>query len=279
MRDQATAADVVKAVVRAIEATFDASDWQNLALETGHLDLVNNHPRLLRSLGWGDDDYLSCVISVVPTILGVHPGKGESARTAAGLPNLVAVERAVGLERWLRDNDASMHHVLYGDSGQTVLDEMEDVTDWLSVPDIDRHAIRIRQGLISDPAQALGSAKELLESVFKAILELHGHSKDTRADLLPLMTRVNQQLGLQASGIRDSDPGAEQRRRIAGSLNQLVQSVSELRNAGFGTGHGGSRRDELDLATVRLTVTAAVATASFYAETHREQIKRAGGQM
>lgn len=36
---------------------FDESDWRKLGLRTGFQDEIDNHPRLLRSLGWGDEDY------------------------------------------------------------------------------------------------------------------------------------------------------------------------------------------------------------------------------
>ena len=36
---------------------FDASDWRELGALTNSLDDVENHPRLLRSLSWGDPDY------------------------------------------------------------------------------------------------------------------------------------------------------------------------------------------------------------------------------
>jgi hypothetical protein len=47
-----------------------------------------------------------------------------------------------------------------------------------------------------------------------------------------------------------------------GSLAQLVIATAELRNAGFGTGHGLGRRPELNVATPRLVV----AAATFYIE-------------
>lgn len=36
---------------------FDASNWRELGALTNTIDEVDSHPRLLRSLGWGDPDY------------------------------------------------------------------------------------------------------------------------------------------------------------------------------------------------------------------------------
>lgn len=46
--------------------SFDAGDWETLALYLGESgSIINNHQRLLRSLGWGDPDYPACVAEVI----------------------------------------------------------------------------------------------------------------------------------------------------------------------------------------------------------------------
>jgi len=83
-----------------------------------------------------------------------------------------------------------------------------------------------------------------------------------------LLKKANVHLGLDTTGVRSGDPGAEQRRKALGSSAQLVVTTAELRNAGFSTGHGLSRRPELDVPTARLVVAAAVAVATFNIEAH-----------
>jgi len=51
---------------------FTASDWMNLAALTGNIDRVEAHPRLLRSLRFGDEDYEGHVLSVLSEM--VHAG-------------------------------------------------------------------------------------------------------------------------------------------------------------------------------------------------------------
>lgn len=272
MRADAEQNKILRAVVEVIEATFDRSRWLELALATDNLDRVKRHPRLLRSLSWGDPDYLGCVIDMVPVILGRPPGRGaldglpDSADES--FPNLGIVERLVNLQGWLRENDPELYRDLYAGEDDVVLDELQLAAAELGLTDIDEHAVRIRRGLHEDPAQAIGSSKELLETVLKAVLGLHGAGPETKLDLPKLVKKANLALGLDAAGVRGSDPGAEQRRRLLGSLTQIVNSAAELRNAGFGTGHGASRRPALDLATARLVVSAAVAAATFYIEAH-----------
>ena len=83
-----------------------------------------------------------------------------------------------------------------------------------------------------------------------------------------LLHGASEKLGFHPGGHRDNDPGSEQRRKLFGALTNIVNTTAELRNAGFGTGHGGTQRPQLDVATARLVVSAAVAVATFYIEAH-----------
>jgi hypothetical protein len=83
-----------------------------------------------------------------------------------------------------------------------------------------------------------------------------------------LLKEANIALGLDPAGVRGSEPGAVQRRKALGALTNLVSSIPELRNAGFGTGHGLCQRPTLDVATARLAVSAAVTAATFYIAAH-----------
>lgn len=149
-----------------------------------------------------------------------------------------------------------------------VLDELDEAAERLGLPDIDMHAVRIRRGLHGDPAQAIGSAKELLETTLKAVLGLHGAGPETRITIPALVKRANVSLGLDAASVTGDDAAAEHRRRVLGSLAQIVNSTAEVRNAGLGTGHGVSQGPTPDVATARLVVSAAVTVATFYAEAH-----------
>ncbi len=48
--------------------SFSEGDWYTLGQITGKLNVINDHPRLLRSMGFGDDDYDYCVAEVLDTI-------------------------------------------------------------------------------------------------------------------------------------------------------------------------------------------------------------------
>lgn len=274
MRADADENAIIRAVVRVIEETFDRSRWLELALSTNNLDRVKKHPRLLRSLAWGDEDYLGCVIDMVPVILGrpgsQHPELDSLANTSLHqtFPNLRIVESALNLQAWLKENDPELYRELYAGEDESVLDELQSAAALLGVPDVDEHAARIRRSLHDDPAQAIGSSKELLETVLKAVLGLHGAGPETKIDMPALVKKANVALGLDAATVRGNDPRAKHQRKLLGSLTHIVNSAAEFRNAGFGTGHGLSQRPTLDVATARLTTSAAVAAATFYMEVY-----------
>lgn len=267
VRADAKATKALLAISKAVEATFSKGDWLALGLVTDAQEAITRHSRLLRSLEWGDSDYAGNVLEVLPAVLGSRRADVKG-RAAQAFPNLREVEEQVGLQAWLAANEPALHTELYGGEDVAVLDELEETSARLGIPDIDMHAARIRRGLHDDPGQAIGSAKELLETTLKAVLGLHGAGPETKLDIPKLVKQANVKLGLDAAGVAGSDPGAEQTRKVLGGLAQVVNGTAELRNAGFGTGHGLSRGPVAEVATARMVVSAAVTVATFYAEAH-----------
>lgn len=53
-----------------IVADFDASNWRELGALTNTLDEVEKHPRLLRSLSWGDPDYDGLALTFLRKMIG-----------------------------------------------------------------------------------------------------------------------------------------------------------------------------------------------------------------
>jgi hypothetical protein len=47
---------------------FDANNWDEIGLLTGYSKVINEHPRLLRSLSWGDEDYAGNALDIIHTI-------------------------------------------------------------------------------------------------------------------------------------------------------------------------------------------------------------------
>lgn len=51
-----------------VVSNFDAGNWEEVGLLTGFSSIIDNHPRLLRSLSWGDEDYAGNALTVLSTI-------------------------------------------------------------------------------------------------------------------------------------------------------------------------------------------------------------------
>jgi AbiJ N-terminal domain 5 len=56
-----------------IVSNFAAGDWEEIGLLTGCSELINRHPRLLRSLSWGDEDYAGNVLQMLRIIFEEAP--------------------------------------------------------------------------------------------------------------------------------------------------------------------------------------------------------------
>ena len=56
-----------------IAAGFSDSNWRELGALTETLDMIERHPRLLRSLSWGDEDYDGHALTVLKDMIDVDP--------------------------------------------------------------------------------------------------------------------------------------------------------------------------------------------------------------
>ncbi|KXU90042.1 hypothetical protein CI15_07685 [Paraburkholderia monticola] len=55
----------VLALREKVVADFNAGDWEEIGLLTGFSDQISRHPRLLRSLAWGDEDYAGNALTMI----------------------------------------------------------------------------------------------------------------------------------------------------------------------------------------------------------------------
>ncbi len=130
---------------------------------------------------------------------------------------------------------------------------------------------RMQTAVETDPALAIGTAKELVESTCKAILDARGVMAPKRSDLPKLAHLAMAELQLVPDQVTNSGRASDSARMMGSSLSGLVASISELRNQ-HGTGHGQApARSGLSARHARLVVGAASTLAVFLWETHLEQ--------
>ncbi|GIF52992.1 abortive infection Abi-like protein [Asanoa ferruginea] len=97
---------------------------------------------------------------------------------------------------------------------------------------------RIARALPDDPAQAIGSAKELIEATAKTVLGERGVPFDDRTVKLPwLVDTTQRELHLHPQTLAPGPDGSQAVKRILGGLSGIAMGLVELRNEGYGTGH------------------------------------------
>jgi hypothetical protein len=132
------------------------------------------------------------------------------------------------------------------------------------------HLRRIDAGLKSDPAAAIGSSKELLESVLKAILEDYEVDYRPGEDLMGLYKKVQESMGLNTQAVPGDAKGSDAAVKALRALVTTVQSLAELRNA-LGTGHGPSRQSAALTRHARLAFNSSLAVTTFLLDTWHER--------
>jgi hypothetical protein len=88
-----------------------------------------------------------------------------------------------------------------------------------------------------NPYEAIGKAKELLESCCKTILDKYDVKTEKNIELSKLMKKTTKILKLTPKNIDDSKKASETIKKILGSLGSVSQGLAELRNS-YGGGHG-----------------------------------------
>lgn len=89
----------------------------------------------------------------------------------------------------------------------------------------------------NDTDLAIGTAKELLETVCKSILNHRGEHLKPEWTLPQLIKATTSALDFKPKGASDPEKAERAIRQVLGGIASIVQGVSELRND-FGTGHG-----------------------------------------
>jgi hypothetical protein len=97
---------------------------------------------------------------------------------------------------------------------------------------------QIQRAIVEDPALVVGCARELIESTAKVVLAERGLSVSEKADLPELVGQAQQAFAPHPSSAAPGPDGTDAVKRILGSVSTIAAGLAELRNRGYGTGHG-----------------------------------------
>ncbi|MFF4285703.1 abortive infection family protein [Streptomyces sp. NPDC001633] len=135
------------------------------------------------------------------------------------------------------------------------------------------HQNRVRAGLQKDPAAAIASCKELVESLCKIILERQGIDYPSGEDLPALFKRVTQLLGLNVDSVPEHAKASGTVTKILRTLTTTVQGLAELRNQ-LGLGHGRAQPSPAFERHARLALNSTVAVTEFLLDTWHDRMER-----
>jgi len=204
---------LVPKLVEAIEAIpFSEGDWKHLAYATGTDDFVLSHPRLLRSLSWGDPDYDSHVFTAVEHILGRDP------------ENIATVLAHAKIGPWMKEHAPDIY-AEFAEDGAAPVPTFQPGTSAREVVD---RAFKDARVLFtsSGPLSAFDRVHTALHGYLRAACDEAGitYGKDPSIIDLFKLLRENHP-ALQRLGSRSEDA-----QKLLKAMSSVVDTLNTLRN-------------------------------------------------
>jgi len=265
--------------LRTIETEFDAADiardeQYNPPTSGQRRALVEQYYHTLDFSNWADVRKLLVVYQNALAQLeeqARHPSPWDNGDWAQ--------KRFSSLKKWIeRDGFRYENRTLLPVGAVAPLEAVEDAVRNLDLPELLRQIARMRSSVDEDPALAIGTAKELVETTCKTILLERRVEFSPSADVGELVKKAREVLHLLPEDIPESAKGAQTIRKLLSNLGTIGQSLGELRNL-YGSGHGrpGGARG-LGPRHARLAVGSAATLTLFLFETHQERLPPSAGK-
>jgi hypothetical protein len=182
-----------------------------------------------------------------------------------------APARFLEKRRLLEPCKAIAHRLM---SGDVRLDDLKQISVVFDAKHLADQIRRIEQSVHSDPALAIGTAKELIETCCKTIMAERGKPVTGASDIPKLTKATLKELKLIPEGVPDETRGGDVIKRLLQNLGTIGNSLAELRGL-YGTGHGKhGKASGLSSRHAKLAVGAASTLVTFLFETHEETINK-----
>ena len=155
-------------------------------------------------------------------------------------------------------------------SGEVNLDNLKETAIIFNAEYLKTQIRRIESSINEDPALAIGTAKELVETCCKTILAERGKPVEGMPDIPTLTKKTLKELNLVPENIHNEARGSDVIKRLLQNLGTIGNGLAELRSL-YGTGHGkhGSTSG-LSSRHARLAVGAASTLVTFLFDTHMD---------
>ena len=149
------------------------------------------------------------------------------------------------------------------------INSAKEVLSGTDVSYVSQQITRMETAVNQDPELAIGTAKELVETCCKSILNECNVSFSKNDDLPKLVKNTVKQLELTPADIPNRANASDTIKRLLSNLATITQCVAQLRNH-YGTGHGKLIVNKgLQPRHAKLAVGAASTLAVFLTETHK----------
>jgi len=202
---------LIPVIAEAISKKFDEGDWKKLSYEVEIENLISNHPRLLRSLKWGDQDYEGCVFEVVEHI---YDSDEE---------NIDKLLNNSAISRWLKDNREDIYK------------EFCDKSYVSSFKPKKETASEVVEKALSD-AELLLKNNGAVNAIDRAHTALHGYLKSVCQDYSinvgndPGITDLYKAIRKDIPAIRDLGNRSEDLNKMLRSLMSVLDALNPIRN-------------------------------------------------
>ena len=215
-----------------------------------------------------DDDFLRFLCETVHPV--VRPDEDES-RTLVELFNQELREE--GFE--IIEKTSVFGNALYEATGINpttidALNQLRDLANTLNSEYINRSIVRMLTAVKDDPELAIGSAKELVETICKTILDDKGIPRTDRENV-PQLVRMTLDTIRPANEFLIDQESEQIVIEAVASLATIALNIARLRNK-HGTGHGkDAEKVEIDPIYATLAVNAASTIALFFYQAARKE--------
>jgi hypothetical protein len=163
-------------------------------------------------------------------------------------------------------------------AGGPDLRPLKDVAAKLDAAYVQAQVRRMEAAIQSDPALAVGTAKEFIETVCTTILRERGKLPEGKPEVSDLTKLVLEELDLSPKVTGEDRKGAEYARRLLRNLGAIPNVLAELRNL-HGTGHGKDAESSgIHRRHAELAANSAGAFCRFVVDAHRAQPPKTGSR-
>jgi hypothetical protein len=259
-------------VLRQISDEFDAA---RIDCDLTYQPPVGGQRRALveqyyHSVNWSDPHDIKKVLQLFENVLHT----AEKALDGMSWDQELAKQQKAEIEKLIhflrKDSFQWVDGRIVSGCGVPSLDDIKETAAAFDAKHLADQIRRIEQSIETDPALAIGTAKELVETCCRTILAERGKRVTGTPDIPALTKETLKELKLVPDGIPDQAKGSDIIKRLLSNLATIGQGLAEVRNL-YGSGHGRDGKTQaVKPRHAKLAVGAATTLVTFLFETHKD---------